>query len=159
MTALSNAEKCRQSADNLLRRLTVQLTYSQHIPLTLHQNTMNRALQTSSDSLPFYSNDTVICRYMKFQLWLFFFYQPMIQKHRNFELWLFNRRYQLQKKSINTPSCTNSGFIRETLQNLQNFLLPDSSLFASSLHSFISHDLSECFHPLLFEIILDFWCC
>lgn len=73
MTALSNAEKCRQSADNLLRRLTVQLTYSQHIPLTLHQNTMNRALQTSSDSLPFYSNDTVICRYMKFQLWLFFF--------------------------------------------------------------------------------------
>lgn len=34
-------------------------------------------------------------------------------------------------KNINTSSCTNSGLLTETLQN---FLLPDSSLFGSSLH-------------------------
>lgn len=43
MTALNYTGKCKVSADNLPRSLTVSLTCSQHTPLTLHGNTMKNA--------------------------------------------------------------------------------------------------------------------
>lgn len=79
-------------------------------------------LQTSSDSLPFYISDTAICKYRKSEL----------KSHQLKVVGLLTS--DISCKSINTPSWTNSGLIREMFQNLKNFLLPDSSLFASSLH-------------------------
>lgn len=42
MTALNYTGKCKVSADNLPRSLTVSLPCSQHTPLTLHRNTTKK---------------------------------------------------------------------------------------------------------------------
>lgn len=119
MTALNRTEKGRQSSEESQCAPDLFTAHPTH-PTSQHNEVL---LQISSDSLPFSSSDKAICKFRKSEL----------KSHKLKVIGLLTSDYQL-RKSINTPSWTNSGLIGEMIQNLKNFLLPDSSLFASSLH-------------------------
>lgn len=88
-----------------------------------------RVLQTSSGSPPFYISDNSTCKY------------------RKCELWLLTRDTSCEGVSI--PQ------LRTYQRNVAKLIkLPPSGqliICFKSTHSFISHDLSGCFHPVVFE--------